>query len=416
MERNMEQQISGPKKKISRGRIVLFVLAVIIGLDTIEAIVHAIRNGDKLWVISLLLTLAVVIFILYRSWETVRKIRENARAQFESTGQKVGIGRAAIFSLTWSREIFRSIPDDRKQLVRQAFWLIGAGMAFALARIGLTQLSSVMLIAALVLAGVNLLIWVVASEREAKDRLQIELEAARQLQMSLMPTQDPQINGFDISGCCLPAQNVGGDHYDYVWFGRSREQFGIAVVDVSGKGMDAALTAIYTSGAFVSEVQHETDVAIVVNNLNAAIRSRQTRNRFVSIFLMSLEISSRTMQYINAGQSRPLLLRGETITVLASKGMRFPLGVAETSQYESSEIRLEAGDRLLLYTDGVSEAMDRDQQVFGEERLKDIFVSLAREKRTARETVAAIKERVLEFSDPGEPRDDLTIVVVNALG
>jgi serine phosphatase RsbU (regulator of sigma subunit) len=100
-----------------------------------------------------------------------------------------------------------------------------------------------------------------------------------------MPTQDPTVQGFDISGCCIPAQDVGGDLFDYLWPDKNGRTLCITVVDVSGKGMDAALTAVYTSGALVSESQHEEDIVVIA--INTAIYSCQNQ-RFISIFMAAL--------------------------------------------------------------------------------------------------------------------------------
>jgi sigma-B regulation protein RsbU (phosphoserine phosphatase) len=271
---------------------------------------------------------------------------------------------------------------------------------------------TILVAAALILAGVNLLIWVVGSEREEKDRIQIELETARKMQMSLMPTQDPVVQGYDISGCCVPAHDVGGDLFDFIWSGKDRDKLCITVVDVSGKGMDAALTAVYTSGALISEAQHEDDVVAITRNLNSAIYSRKNRSLFVSIFMAWLDVTSRTIQYVNAGQTRPMLLRNRKVSVLKGPGARFPLGVIKSPTYQASDIRLKPGDNLLLYTDGATEAMNSEEEMFGEKRLGATFLDLTRKNICAADMVEAIKQEIIDFSGLERQHDDLTIVVV----
>jgi serine phosphatase RsbU (regulator of sigma subunit) len=270
-------------------------------------------------------------------------------------------------------------------------------------------------VSALVLAGVNLLIWVVGSEREEKDRIRIELETARKMQLSLMPRQDPAVQGFDISGCCIPARDVGGDLFDFVWSGKDKDKLCITVVDVSGKGMDAALTAVYTSGALISEAMHENDVVTVTQNLNSAIYSRKNRSRFVSMLMAALDVPARKIQYVNAGQSRPFLLRDHQVSVLQNQGARFPLGVIETPAYKADDIQLKPGDNLLLYTDGATEAMNEKEEMFGEERLKTLFIELASSRSRASDVVRALKEEIMNFSGPDHQHDDLTIVVVKVI-
>jgi sigma-B regulation protein RsbU (phosphoserine phosphatase) len=277
------------------------------------------------------------------------------------------------------------------------------------------SLMTILVSAALILAGVNLLIWVVGSEREEKDRIKIELETARKMQMSLMPTQDPEVQGYDISGCCIPAQDVGGDLFDFIWSGKERDRLCITVVDVSGKGMDAALTAVYTSGALISETQHEDDVVTVARNLNSAIYSRQNRTLFVSIFMAWLDVTSGEIQYVNAGQTRPMLLRNRKVSVLKGPGARFPLGVMESPTYQASDIQLKPGDNLLFYTDGVTEAMDTNDEMFGEKRLKTLFLDLTKKNTCAADMVKAIKQEIINFSGSERQHDDLTIVVVRVV-
>ena len=409
-------------KKLSTWQIVGIVLAGVILLNFILGIVTSVirKDWDSLFnKITTLIVLGVIAYLLWGKlmggWSNLMKQREATREQFEKSKGKINIKDAAIFSLAWSREIYQGIPDDRKHLVKTSFTLIGIAGGIVMLHLGKYGFLTLLVIAGLVLAGVNLLIWVVGSEREEKDHIAIELETARKMQLSLMPTKDPEIRGFDISGCCIPAQDVGGDLFDFVWSGKSHNKLCIPIVDVSGKGMDAALTAVYTSGALNSEAQHEEDVVTVVDNLNSTIYSRQNRSRFVSLLMVALNVSSRKIEYVNAGQSKPLLLRDNRISVLKGSGARFPLGVMEAPQYVLQDVQLQSGDLLLLYTDGVTEAMNDRQEMFGEERLNELFLSLGRRNFRARGIVENIKDEIMKFSGPDQQHDDLTIVVVKTI-
>ncbi len=406
-------------KEMSRFQVIGIILLVIVAINFIKGIVAVIRVHDWTSLYAKLVTLAVLAAIgfiyrdsLKKGWDTLKKRREVARQEFEKSKGNIGIKEAAIFSLTWSQEIYRSIPLDRKRLVRSSFILIGIGMGVVMVQLDSYSLMTILVAAALILAGVNLLIWVVGSEREEKDRIQIELETARKMQMSLMPTQDPVVQGYDISGCCIPAQDVGGDLFDFIWSGKERDKLCITVVDVSGKGMDAALTAVYTSGALISEAQHEDNVVTVTRNLNSAIYSRKNRSLFVSILMAWLDVTSGEIQYVNAGQTRPMLQRNRKVSVLKGPGARFPLGMVESPIYQASDIQLKSGDNFLLYTDGVTEAMNTNEEMFGEKRLKAIFLDLTQKNRCAADMVKAIKQEIIDFSGSERQHDDLTIVVV----
>ncbi|MCU0286668.1 MAG: PP2C family protein-serine/threonine phosphatase [Acidobacteria bacterium] len=395
--------------------IIIFIIAFDYILKTALFIIHG--NWTFLWGRFITLLLIFTAAYLYRDqltqwWENLKKQGRNVRQDFENSGGNAGIKDAAIFSLIWSKEIYQNIPADRKNLVKTSFILIG--LAVIILILQFNDLFSLIIAPLLIFAGVNLLIWGVGREREEQDRIRFELETARKMQISLMPTQDPTVQGFDISGCCLPAQDVGGDLFDYLWPDKNGQTLCITVVDVSGKGMDAALTAVYTSGALVSESQHEEDIVKVIRNLNTAIYSRQNRSRFVSIFMASLDVASRRVRCVNAGQSRPLLLRGNDVSVLQTPGARFPLGVMEAPVYQAIDIQLNPGDSLLLYTDGVTEAMNDDEEMFGDERLKTIFQNLAFKYTRSVDIVNALKEEIINFSGSARQHDDLTIVIVKA--
>lgn len=410
------------KKKLTTPQIVGLVLLAVIVLNFFQGIILSIIKGD--WnslysKITTLVILGIIGFILWdritEGWSGLLKRRETTKEQFEKNKGNISIKDAAIFSLTWSREIYQGIPDDRKPLIKTSFILIGIAGGIVMLHLDRYGFLTLLLIAGLILAGVNLLIWVVGSERQEKDHIAIELETARKMQLSLMPTKDPEINGFDISGACIPAQNVGGDLFDFVWLGKSQNKLCIPIVDVSGKGMDAALTAVYTSGALVSEAQHEEDVVNVVDNLNSAIYSRQNRSRFVSLLMVALDIKSRKIEYINAGQSKPILLRDGGVSILKGPGARFPLGVREAPQYQTQAVQLQKGDLLLLYTDGVTEAMNTNEEMFGEARLKKLFLTVGEQDIRARQVVETIKNEIMNFSEPEQQHDDLTIVVIKAI-
>jgi serine phosphatase RsbU (regulator of sigma subunit) len=400
------------RKNIPTFQLLVIVILLIYILNLTESIVIVLKTGEWQGLIGKIISFLIIVFIAYRSWEVIRHGREAYLQRLEDR-KDVGLKDAAMFSLTWSREIYRRIPEDRKPLVQNAFILIAIALGVAYLQFG--NLLTMLLVAVLIMAAVNLLVWAVASEREEKNRMQIELETARQMQLSLMPKQDPKVRGYDISGICIPALDVGGDLFDYAWFGKEKKKFCVVVVDVSGKGMDAAMTAVYTSGAFISEIQHERDVVSIAENLNSGLYSRQDKNRFVSALMLALDVRSGEIEYVNAGQSRPLLYHQDRVSELKSQGTRFPLGVRELPGYQSASEQLQPGDRLLLCTDGLSEAMNINQEMYGNQRLEKLFLSLGREKLSSREMVMRLKETVMDFSAPAQQHDDLTIVCLTAL-
>ncbi len=389
----------------------LFLVSTLVGLvrDTARSIARG-QWPNSLLALSLFLLFALIAF---RSLRRFLSGREEYRRRFLATADNVRPRDAIFYSLTHTGEILRSIPSDRKRLVRIAFVLIGVPFAWLALSSGIDNLAVLALYLLLALAGVNLLIWAVAAEREERTRLQIELETARQMQMALMPGAAPALRGFDIAGVCLPAQSVGGDQYDFVWLGRERRTLGVAVVDVSGKGMDAALTAVYTSGAFVSQAQFEAQPASIMRNLNAALRSRRDRRRFVSFLLAAVDADARQLRCINAGQCRPLLWRDNRLSEISGSGPRFPLGARDRADYVPSELALQAGDRLLFYTDGVIDAENAAEEPFGLPRLQEALGEAATGRLPAAETVEQVRRCIAEFSAGTEPRDDITMVALH---
>ncbi len=131
--------------------------------------------------------------------------------------------------------------------------------------------------------------------------------------------------------------------------------------------------------------------------------------------MASLDIASRKMYYVNAGQSRPMLLRGHEVSILKGSGPRFPLGVINHPLYQSTSMDLQHGDTLLIYTDGASEAMNPKSEMYGEERLKHLFCALAQRHDSAKAIVDSLKSEIFRFAETAQQHDDLTIVVVKVL-
>lgn len=396
----------------SRKHLVLVIVAILIVAGFLGSLVESLASGDVAGLTGQLILFGILGFFLYRNRDRLNRQRRVYQEKFEQAPGDVPVQDAALFSLAWSKEIYENIPEDRRSLVKQAFWLIGAGLGVVLLQMGWDSITTVLIVAALVAAGVNLLIWVVSYERSERDDLRVQMEAARRMQDSLMPEAPPTLPGYDLAGCCLPAKVVGGDTYDYAWMGGEHRRLACAVADVAGKGIDAAMTAMFTSGAFVSEIQHEADPAQVMNNLNFALRTRNTRSRFVSFLLAVLDVDARTIDIVNAGQSKPLLYRdGEALT-LESQGIHFPLGVVDGVAYESRILELKPGDRLLFSTDGVSEAMNPAREVFGEERLRAAFVSACAAGGDARTVTDRLRTALIAHQAGAEQHDDITMIVL----
>ncbi len=235
-----------------------------------------------------------------------------------------------------------------------------------------------------------------------------ELQQAREIQQSLMPKEIPQIAGFEIAGAWEPARVVGGDYFDVIRL--SDTKLGICIADVVGKSVSAALLMANVQAsvrAFANESMAASDMCGRVNSvLSASIGT----GKFVTFFYAVLDAETRSMHYTNAGHLLPILLRADGRTRELQNGGAV-LGVFPDWKYEDSFLQFEAGDRLLLFTDGITEAGPGGEEEFGEERL----VASARE--SIDKPAGEIKSRILadakHFCDQ-QLRDDATLIVVAA--
>jgi sigma-B regulation protein RsbU (phosphoserine phosphatase) len=246
------------------------------------------------------------------------------------------------------------------------------------------------------------------AEREKRQR---ELEIARDVQQRLFPQVYPVVPGLEYAGACRPALEVGGDYYDFVML--SPTDLGIAIGDVSGKGIPAALL-MATLRAFLrgQTIGGERDLAGMMLNLNSLVYESSETNRYATFFFGRYNAVTRVLDYVNAGHNAPMVFRAcasdEPIILRLDTGGPV-IGLLQDGGYEQGAIVLEAGDLLVAFTDGISEAMNTADQEWGEDRLIDALW-------TARSLgPPALISRIMTEADVhvgGAPQhDDMTLVV-----
>ncbi len=242
-------------------------------------------------------------------------------------------------------------------------------------------------------------------------RMKTELQAAHDAQMSIMPQGDPQVPGYDISGACSPAHEVGGDFFDYFHM-RDDELFCVAVGDVSGKAMNSAMTAVLSSGMLYAHAAKSRSVGDIMSSLNGPMYRKTDRKMFTALCLFALHCDREVLSFTNAGLPLPLLKREGTVSTLTGTGPRLPLGSTEHIAYEESQQTLEHGDVLVICTDGLSEAINSNREFYGMERLQDLLERMD----TTTMKASTIKSRILEdvqgFTNGSSRHDDMTVVVV----
>jgi len=245
-----------------------------------------------------------------------------------------------------------------------------------------------------------------------RERLRGELETAREMQMGIMPSKAPNVSGVDIAGICLPATEVGGDYFDYFQKNGDDHKLGFTVADVSGKGMKAAMTAVMVSGMLHAEAGRELRADEMLTHINAPLFKKTDRRMFTALLFGILDIKQMQFTFTNAGQMPPMHLRDGTITELKADGPRLPVGITKQVNYNGESIPLKPGDRLLIYTDGINEAMNQNREQFGDHGLADAFSETA-DIQSAEEGLESIQSRVHEFTGNEPQHDDLTMVYIN---
>jgi serine phosphatase RsbU (regulator of sigma subunit) len=395
-------------------KIITAILKVLIVIELVTALTQGLQGGSwGRFGVDL-----VVAGILYLLWERIRTMvrtqKETLRKRVESSGQNLRVWDALAFSLLWSDEIYADIPADRRRLVVISYTLIALGVLAAFLSVG-AGLMPLVLSGALVLAAVNLVAWVVARERGEKEELQTELRLAHDVQMSLMPKESPLVEGLDIAGLSVPAREVGGDLYQFSTLGKEDGILGISVFDVSGKGMQAAMAAVFTSGAYASEAERSASPAEILTRLNHSIALNSRRGQFVAFLLVALDKGKRSVTFANAGQSQPLLRSGDTVRWLEPVGVHFPLGMQGDCVYEERTVLLKGGDLLFLLTDGFTDAMNESKEIFSTERFAELIGRLDVGNRSARDILAEISSGIAAHVGNAPQHDDMTMVVLRAL-
>jgi sigma-B regulation protein RsbU (phosphoserine phosphatase) len=242
------------------------------------------------------------------------------------------------------------------------------------------------------------------AEREKQKR---ELEIAHEVQNRLFPQSYPPMPGLDYAGACRPAMGVGGDYYDFIPL--SKTQLGIAIGDVSGKGIPAALL-MATLRAFLrgQTTQPQPDLTLVMTNLNRLVYESSPSSKYATFFYGEFDCVTREMNYVNAGHNPPMVFRksGEVVRLETGGSV---IGLMPVASFDQGKVTLEPGDVFVAYTDGISEAMNAADDEWGEENMIEC-VSPSREF-----TATALIDRLMVSADEfvaGAPQhDDMTVVV-----
>jgi sigma-B regulation protein RsbU (phosphoserine phosphatase) len=244
-----------------------------------------------------------------------------------------------------------------------------------------------------------------------KGQMEHELHVAREVQASFLPRKTPQLSGWEFVARWRPAREVAGDYYDFI--PRDDGQLSLVIADAAGKGMPAALFMVLTRSIVRASVDRAPSPAKGIARANRLLCADASEGMFVTLFYALVNPATSEITYVNAGHNPPLHYRAdqEQLTQLEPTGM--VLGVMADTPFEQRTVHLQPGDFFVLYTDGVPDATDAQERGFGMERLQDVILDHGR--APAVDIVAALEQAIDDFAGPGDPFDDIAIVVAKRL-
>jgi len=246
---------------------------------------------------------------------------------------------------------------------------------------------------------------------ELTRRMEEELDQARDIQMGLVPKRPLQVGPWLAAGRIQPARQVGGDAFSY--YALPPDRMAVAIADVSGKGVPASLLMSSVQASLRAFCDGRWPIPEAMRQLNESVARAAQGGKFITLFYAEIDAAARRLRYSNAGHNFPMLRRADgSLELLRAGGL--PLGIFESTDFEMGEVGFTPGDSLLLYSDGVSEALNPREEEFGEERLQARWSEFG--GRPPGEVLAALLGEVTDFRGTAVQSDDITLVVVGAAG
>ena len=247
-----------------------------------------------------------------------------------------------------------------------------------------------------------------------QERLKHEMHLAQEIQQTLLPDKFPERRGFDIASYYESAKEVGGDYYDFVEIDQDR--LGVVIADVSGKGVPGSLVMTMIRTALRTEARGTYSAAETLKKVNKFIMGDIKKGMFVTVFYTILNSRNRSLTYASAGHNPMILYRPTTEKTYYLNPKGFPVGISLNDEelfdksLEDDSIRLAKGDVVIIYTDGVTEAMNSRRELFGEERLLEAVRRYG--KLSAEDFVAKLREEIVSFTEGQIQYDDISLVVI----
>ena len=239
-------------------------------------------------------------------------------------------------------------------------------------------------------------------------RIEKELQMAREVQSSLIPTHTPEIAGWQFAASWKPAREVSGDYYDFIQI--KPDILGLVIADVSDKGMPAALFMALTRSTVRASVTQAFSLANGISQANRLLSNDSSGGMFVTLFYAQLALKTGHLNYVNAGHNPPVIYRRAADEWMSLTRTGVALGIEENQIYAQMMVQLNPGDFILMYTDGLTDAIDPDEKAFGEARLHQALANHRHE--SASDILAGIQADVNQFIRSSEPFDDITALVI----
>ncbi len=244
-----------------------------------------------------------------------------------------------------------------------------------------------------------------------KLRMEEDLSSARDVQMSMLPAACPEFEGYNLAASSTPAREVGGDFFDFFEIGKGK--LGLIIGDVTGKSVSGALIMSASRSVFRMLSEEELSVGETMGRANQRIKKDIKSGMFVALLYAVIDAEERSVGLCSAGQTQPVLMSAKTAeaTLVETIGDTFPLGILEDASYEETRLQLQPGDKVVFYTDGIVEAMNKRQEIYGFERLQEVIKTSKAD--TAEALMNDIIKSVSDFTGDAPQHDDLTLIVVN---
>lgn len=324
-----------------------------------------------------------------------------------SRDRLLGMGkiRRAIYLVLWLlKSLFLKLTAPRRVLLALSFVLMWQATNFDSRGPG-TQISI-----HFPFLGIVTLLLILMLELKDKVLAREELEAGRFVQMALMPESSPSIPGWDVWLFTRPANDVGGDLVDYLPMGA--ERLGLALGDVAGKGLPAALLMAKLQSTLRALAADESSLAELGRKMNRILCRDGLANRFATLVYLEVDTRLGGVRVLNAGHLPPLVMRGTTVEELANGSMA--LGWMPDAAFSEQHVDLGVGDALIVFSDGLTEATDGKDEFFGDQRVRACLPGLT--QMAARDMGTRLVAAVDEFVGDARPHDDLSVVVLRRSG